>query len=331
MAGHSTHPALTFSLALLAACSTTPPPEDDPLRADPPLVEPDPATKKGNPELDRGVAYVKNGKFAEALPHLKAALEVEPKNALALATLGLVTEQTGGDRKEAERLYKEALAIDPQLPDAAQNLAAMYLEDPARPDDAIPLLTSALKVNVGDPTLLANLGYAHTLKKEYDAAEKAYASSLAKKDDTQTRLALGLMLVEAKKGEAAVPHLLKVAESVKDDAPMLFTLGRNLLFGKAWADCVKVLDRGLAIKQHPEALARRGMCKHELKLEKEASKDFEAATKLDPKYQAAFFYLGQSLLLQKNKPGAKVAFRKAYEIDKTSDIGKSAKAKLDSP
>ncbi|HTJ83087.1 MAG TPA: tetratricopeptide repeat protein, partial [Polyangiaceae bacterium] len=147
----------------LAACSSTPPPPERPLDADPALSDAGPDAKKGNPELDRGEAFVKSGKFAEALPHLKAAFEADPKNANAAFYLGLATEQTGGDKAEAERLYKQAIALDPKLSEAAQNLAAMYLGDPPRADDAIAVLEPALKNAPDDAALNANLGFAYGL------------------------------------------------------------------------------------------------------------------------------------------------------------------------
>lgn len=321
---------LPLAVALaLPACSSTPEPKEEPLLADPPLA-PDPAGAKGNPELDRGVAFVKNNKFAEAKPHLVAALEADPASAEANFYLGITTEQTGGDKAEAEKLYKKALELNPKLVEAAQNLAAMYLDEPARPDDAIPLLERALKEIPGEPKILQNLGYAYQLKKDYEKATKAYKEALAKDDNPQLRFALGTLLFEAKKPEEAVPHLVKAAESMMKDAAALATIARMLGPGKAFDDCVRLLDAAIALKPDvPEFFVRRGVCKHELKKEVDAGKDYEAAIKLDPKYQPAHYYRALSLLAQNNKPAAKAELRKCVDLGKDTPVGKQAKEKLD--
>jgi len=319
-------------LPVVVACSSTPKPVDDQLRADPPLTSAQPSAAKGNPDLDRGVAFLKNDKFADAVPHLKKALEAEPKSAEAAFYLGVAIEQTGGDKAEVEKLYKQALAFNPKLVDAAQNLAAMYLDEPPRPDDAIPVLQKALSHAPGDPKLLTNLGYAYSLKKDVEKAQNAYEQALAKEDTPQLRFALGTALFENKKAEAAVPHLLKAAAAMNDDAASLATIAAMLGPGKAFSDCVRLLDRALTLKPGvPELLVRRGVCQHELKKEREAAKDFEAAIKVDAKYQPAHYYLGLSLLAQKNKPGGRNALKKAVALGKDTPIGKRAQQELDKP
>ena len=328
--------AMWVVLPVAMGCSSTPEPVDDPLRADPPVTTADPASAKGNPALDRGIAFMKNEKFADAIPHLKEALEKDPQSAEAAFYLGAVTEQTGGDKARVEELYKQALAMNPKLVDAAGNLAAIYLDEPPRPDEAINVLQKALGHAPGDPKLLTNLGYAYSLKKEPEKARNAYEQALANEkamkpeEVAQLRLMLGTALFESKQAEAAVPHLLKAAAAMNDDAAALATIAAMLGPGKAFDDCVRLLDRALTLKPNvPELLVRRGVCQHELKKEKEAAKDYEAAIKADPKFQAAHYYLGLSLLEQKNKPGGRNALKKAVSLGKDTPIGKKAQEKLD--
>jgi Tfp pilus assembly protein PilF len=322
---------------MAVACSSTPQPVEDPLRADPPITTADPAAAKGNPALDRGIAFMQNEKFADAIPHLKEALDKDPKSAEAAFYLGVATEQTGGDKAKVEELYKQALAFNPKLVDAAGNLAAIYLAEPPRPDEAINVLQKALNHAAGDPNLLSNLGYAYSLKKDGgEKARNAYEQALANEkamkpaEAAQLRFALGTVLFENKQAEAAVPHLLKAAAAMNDDAAALATIAAMLGPGKAFDDCVRLLDRALTLKPNvAELLVRRGVCQHGLKKEKEATKDYEAAIKADPKYQQAHYYLGVSLLEQKNKPGGRNALKKAVALGKDTPVGKAAQDKLD--
>ena len=156
--------AMWALLPVMAACSSTPGPVDEPLRADPPITTADPAAAKGNVDLDRGVALIKAGKLAEAIPHLEKALAADAKSAEAAFSLAAATEQTGGDKAKVEQLYKQALAFDPKLIDAAGNLAALYLDEPSRPDEAIAVLQKALRyAKVTPPAHQPRLAY--SLKK----------------------------------------------------------------------------------------------------------------------------------------------------------------------
>jgi tetratricopeptide (TPR) repeat protein len=123
--------------------------------------------------------------------------------------------------------------------------------------------------------------------------------------------------------------LVKAAEGI-DDAPTLATIGRMLGPGKAFAECVKVLDKAIGLKKDAaEFYVRRGVCKHELDQEKDAGADFEAAIKIDPNFQAAHYYLAQSLFAQGNGIRAKQELKKAYDLGKDTPIGKQAKEMLD--
>jgi tetratricopeptide (TPR) repeat protein len=325
-----------FGVALLGGslcgvgCSTGTPPPTDELHADPPETTAQPASTAKNAELAKGEELVKSGKFAEAMPHLKAALDADPKSAPAAFYLALATEQTNGDKKEAERLYKQALTFDPKLADAALNLAAFYLAAPPRTDEAIAVLDKALAHTPGDPKLLTNLGYAYSLKKDHEKARKSLEAALQKEDTAELRLMLGTILFEMKKAPEAVPHLVKAAEAMNDDAAALATIARMLGPGKAFDDCVRLLDRAITLKaDEPELYVRRGVCKHEQDKEKEASQDFEKAIKVDAKFQPAHYYLALSQLALKNKPAARTSLKKAWELGKETPVGKLAKEKLD--
>lgn len=322
---------LAMALTLAGCASSSSSPADDALRADPPQSTATAAASTRDADLARGEELVQASKFAEAIPPLKAALDRDPKSAAAAFYLGAATEQSGGSKKDVERLYRQALTFDPKLVEAAQNLAAIYLDEPPRPDEAIAVLDKSLSHNPNHPQLLTNLGYAYSLKGDLPRAVKSYEAALPNDDNAQLRLALGTALFDLKKPEAAVPHLLKAAAQMNDDAASLATIARMLGPGKAYDDCVRLLDRAIGLKGDvAEMFVRRGTCKHELKKEAEAGKDYEAAIRIDAKYQPAHYYLGLSRLAQGNKPDAKLALRKAWELGKTTSVGKAAKAKHDS-
>jgi|HubBroStandDraft_6_1064221.scaffolds.fasta_scaffold275451_1 Flp pilus assembly protein TadD len=318
-----------LALAALAACGAEPQ-RDLVLTADPPLAPNGTSADDGavDTELARGTAYVKNEKYAEAKEHFEKAIAIKP-SALAWTYLGIADEKTG-DRAAGEEAYKNALRLDPGFAEAAQNLGALYLDDPPRPDDAIAVLKPAVAKSADNARLLQNLGYAYGLKGDVDAAGKAYEAALAKGEDPQIRFAYGTLLVENKQPDRAASELRKALDATKDDPAMLASVGRLLGSVKAYGDCVRAFDRAIKLKAgEAELYVRRGTCKHELSDEDGAQQDYEAAIKADPKFAPGHYYLGMSRLAQKKRQTAVSELEKASQLGGDGPMGKAARAKLD--
>jgi Flp pilus assembly protein TadD len=335
------HPAIGRfgSLALVAvmtafssfACSTVPP-KDPPLIADPPEGGAEVNNQAAaNTELDRGLAFLENGHYAEARDHLEKAFAIEPKNANAAANLGIAREKVG-DRDGAEAAYKAAIGLDPTLAEAAENLSAMYLDaDPPKADAAIAVLKAALEKSPANWKLLENLGYSYGILRDVDNATKAYDAAIAKGDNPLMRFAYGSMLFDNKQPDRAAVQLKKALDGSKDgkdDAPRLVTIGRMLGATKSFGDCVRAFDRAIKIAAtDPEWFVSRGVCRHELKDEAGAQEDYNAAIKLNASFAPAHYYLGLSLLLEKKRQSAYTELEKASKGD--SKVAKAAKAKMD--
>jgi tetratricopeptide (TPR) repeat protein len=323
--------ALALALALaLAACAGQEPAREPALTADPPVGPSGGSADDGavQTEIERGIAYVKNEKYAEAKEHFQKAISIKPTPA-GYTYLGIAAEKTG-DRAGAEAAYQGALKLDPGFAEAAQNLGALYLDDPPRPDEAIAVLKAAIAKSADNGRLYQNLGFAYGLKGDLDGAGKAYEASLAKGEDAQTRFAWGALLQEHKQPEKAAEQLKKALDATRDDAPLLVSIGRLLGSTKAYGDCVRAFDRAIKIKAtDPEWYVRRGTCRHELKDEDGAQKDYEAAVKADPKFAPAHYYLGLSFLVQKKRLNATLELEKAVKLGGEGGIGKAAKDKLE--
>jgi Flp pilus assembly protein TadD len=316
--------------AALTACSAAPLPPPV-LTADPPLAE-GPSAEDGaqQVELDRGAAFSQAGKHAEAKEHFKKAIALKP-TATAWGYLGEACEKSG-DRRGAEEAYQAALKIDPTFAGAAQNLGALYLDDPAGPrvDEAIAVLQPAADKAKDNAPILQNLGYAYGLKDDVEAATRAYEASLAKREDAQTRFDYGSLLFKKKQVERAAEQLRKAASAAKDDPALLVSIGRLLGATKAFDDCVRAFDKAITIKgTDPEWYVRRGTCKHELKNEDGARADYEQAIKIDPKFAAGHYYMGISALTQKKRQTAVAELEKAEKLGAGTPIAKAAHDKLE--
>lgn len=314
--------------ACVAACGGAQEPQRDPLLADPPEGS-DAAASKGasSTALDRGIAYIKNEKYEEAKQHLVQAIEHEPGSAEAHYYLGLANEKTN-DRAGAEASYKKALASDPKLEAAALNLAALYLDEPPRPDDAIAVLSKAIEQAPDRAALHQNLGYAYGLKGDVANASKHYEAALKAEDTAATRFAYGAMLFEAKVLDRAAAELKKALAATGDDLATIATIGRMLGPAKAYADCVAAFDRAIKLKPEAEFHVRRGTCRHELGDEPGARTDYQAAIKVDPRFAAAHYYLGLSFLAERKPQSAIAALTEAGKHGGDTEIGKRARAKV---
>jgi len=314
-------------VSLVGACSSTPPATTpDPVPSLQSSSEP--VAPASSPEVDRAIAAVQAERFADAIPILQTAIAKDPRNAQAQFYLAVSLEQTG-DKAKAEEHYKAALAADAGLAEASGNLAALYLDEPPRPREAVTVLRAALAKTPGQAKLLHNLGYALSLTGDVPGAVKAYEDAIAKDDSAASEFALGSLLFDQKRFDEAVPHLRKAAEGSPNDAATLATIARMMGHAKAFGDCVKLLDQAIGKKADvAELWVRRGLCKHELGDESGATSDFDGAIRVDAKFAAAHYYRGVSLLAQKKKADAKKALQQAAELGKGTPIGDQAKDKL---
>jgi tetratricopeptide (TPR) repeat protein len=327
--GHKVRTFLAFGVVLAVGCSPAPEPKDPILTADPPVGGAEGLSSgAANTEVQRAIAYIKNQKFDEAKKHLEAALAEKPDDTQANFYMG-VTAEGLGDKKGAEGYYKKALASDPSLTDAALNLTAMYLdEETPRADEAIGILTKAVAKVPDDPALNQQLGIAYGFKKDFANAAKAYDAALAKGENAQMRYEYGALMFTANDMPKAAEQLKKSIDGIKD-GPTLVKIGRMLGRAGDYASCVRAFDSAIKIKPEAELYVRRGMCKHELKDETAARADYEEASKVDPKFAGAYYYLGVSYLLDsKMRPAAITALEKAAKVGEGTDMGKLAKEKL---
>jgi Flp pilus assembly protein TadD len=312
----------------VAACAAGREPPRTVLTADPPVETPGERAEDGaaQSDVERGQAYSAAGDYVHAQAAFRRAVSVKP-TATAWTYLGITAEKLK-DKSGAEEAYKEALAIDPTFPEAAQNLGAIYLDDPPHPDAAIAVLKPAVAKN-GDPALVQNLGLAYSLKGDVANAAKTYELALKTTNDPRIRFAYGSLLFDNKQPEKAAEQMKQALLSAKDDAPLLVSIGRILGATKAYAECVRAFDRAIALKSSdPEWFVRRGTCRHELKDEEGAAADFEQGIKVAPKFAPAHYYLGLSLVAQKRRMNGIAELEKAAILGAGTPIGKAAKDKV---
>jgi len=276
------------------------------------------------PDVERAILSIKAGDFRSAKAGLEVALTKNPKNATAVYYLGVALENLG-DKSGAEQRYREALALSPDIVEAAVNLGAICI-DGKKYDEAIAVTQKGLARRPDDPALHANMAFALLGKGDKTGALAEFDRSVrVVGDNAGLRLAYGELLLETGNKAKAAGELHGALAAAGSDRAMLASIARLLGAAGAFADCVSGFDKAIAAGDDAELRVRRGVCRHELKDEPGAKSDFEAAIKLSPKFAPAHYYLGQSLLAAGNAAQAAKEFEAAAAAGQGTELGKRAK------
>jgi tetratricopeptide (TPR) repeat protein len=156
------------------------------------------------------VAERELGNDGAAYEYFKRCIAQEPADPqlLALAGAGLAAF----DDPEAEATLRAAALTGPDLAVTRLHYGA-YLSREGMFVEALEQLEAAVRLEPQDPVIVGELGIAHALKGDYEAAAAAMQEALGlAENDSYTRLLLGLVLAELSRGEEAAEMLLKAAE-----------------------------------------------------------------------------------------------------------------------
>jgi Flp pilus assembly protein TadD len=277
-------------------------------------------------EAARGIKALQIGDLATAKAALEAAVKKNPKDAESHFYLGTTLDK-GGDKAGAEREYKAALEIKPDLDEAAQNLAAMYI-DSAKFDDAIKLTKSALAKHPDDLMLRENLAIAYAGKGDEKAARKAFDEAMKINANDPTLLfTYGHWLAQWKDTEGAIAKL-RAARAASSDVGLLLGIAHEMRTIGAFGDCVPTLDKAIATKDAAELRVERGLCKIGAKDESGATADFQAAVTKDINAGPAHFYLGNALARQGKWDDAIREYEAYLKIDPNGPLAKQATERL---
>ncbi|MGH9436175.1 MAG: tetratricopeptide repeat protein, partial [Terriglobia bacterium] len=119
------------------------------------------------------------GDKAAAAATLAQTIQSNPRNIMPYFQLALLDDQTG-DWQKAQGLYQKVLQIQPDFPQAQNNLAYLMVEHDQNLDVALSLAQSALREMPNSPAAADTLGSAYFHRGEYRLAEGMFKQALAK-------------------------------------------------------------------------------------------------------------------------------------------------------
>jgi len=164
-------PVCTLAIALVASPTLTAQQEDS------------------SSSRSRAMTLEKQGQSTEAEQIWSAIAKADPRNAEALAHLGLL-EARQEHYDIAIDFYRSALAIDPNLPGLQMNLGLTLFKASQFPD-AIKAFSAEIKKHPDDPRLTILLGMAHYGMKDYLVAIP-YLQRAAERDPQNVTIRLTL-------------------------------------------------------------------------------------------------------------------------------------------
>lgn len=160
--------------------------------------------------------YASAGKNDQGLANADRALKVNSKNVTAHIIIGIVSERKG-DIARAQRAYEQALAVNPRLAPAANNLAYLYAWHGGDKEKALQLAQLAKEVAPQDPYISDTLGWILYSRGVYQRALSLLKESATKlPDNAEVQYHLGM-----------VQHKLGNREAAKEALARALKLGRS--------------------------------------------------------------------------------------------------------
>lgn len=273
------------------------------LDADPQLAE---------AEYDLGVLADRQGKTDLAIAHYQAAVKKKPSLWQAVEGLGVIA-QNRGDLANAQRLYAQVLAIDPDNAAARARLAEIYRQAGDQ-DKAMEYARAALEREPKSLTAYKVMMLSYLDRKQYSLA-KLVALRATKIDDGDPELYFTVGQILEHEGDLlkAKAQYKRSAEVNADYLPAQTALARLALKGEDYPAAEQHLRKvlqlgGKSAEVHLDlGVAYKGMAQID-----RAMQEYDAAEKLDPNLAAIYLNRGILLSHHKDAPERAVELFKKY-------------------
>lgn len=329
--------ALTLSLLAAVACGGpekpandgTPPPQTSATATPTATASGQPTSSGSAPsaETSRGIAALQNGDLATAKSAFEAAIAANARDADAHHYLAVTLEKQN-DKAGAEKEYKAALAIKPDLAESAANLGALYV-DAQKWDEALALLKPAAQKRPDSGALQANLALAYAGKGDQANAARAFDAAVkATPNDAMLLFTYGHTLATWNQTDAAIAKLRAARDAAGSQGDLLGSIGHELLVLRAPQDCVVAFDKAIAVKDGAQFRTERALCKLAVKDEAGATSDLEAAVQNDPKYGLAHYWLATRRMAAKRWADAAKELEAYLKIEPNGPKAKTAQEAL---
>ncbi len=228
--------------------------------------------------------YEAAGDLAQAEAAYRQALQLAPRQLVALNGLGVIARKTGRTDLSI-RSFRRSLSMVDALPVHQFNLADA-LADAGRFEEALA-------------------HYRHGLKLEPQHAAAHYQA--------------GRMLIHLNRRAEAIEHFQLAVELDSQSADMRIELGRALAMTQRLDEALRHLEQAVELQPNsPPALDSLGEAYLEDQQYDDAISCFQRAIAYEPTYGPAHLHLAQTLEFQGRDAAAAEAYRKLIELDESN-------------
>ncbi|MGB7168304.1 MAG: tetratricopeptide repeat protein [Acidobacteriaceae bacterium] len=225
---------------------------------------------------------------AQAVPGREARVRQEFTQEVAQGTQAL----QAGNNQEAEKAYRQALALDPHSVEVLNNLAISIARQGREPE-AIELYEKALSLRKNDPVTERNLGVAYFRAQRYSEALPLLKSFAQGTPTFQSLDLAGLDLFALDRYHEAATYLERASQADPKDLPTLDILGKAYWREKNYSGVTAVFERIMAVDPNsPEAHFMLGLADDIEYKEQDAVREFQAVLAADPNYPDVHQSLG---------------------------------------
>jgi tetratricopeptide (TPR) repeat protein len=313
-------PALV-AMAILTACGGTKTASTAPVASVGPAPQPVHA-----PEFTAGLAAFDQGDYAGARAKFEAASKSNPNDYEALWNLGQTCEKLG-DVPAAAAAYKAEIAVKPDADRAAAELASLFVGQ-GKTDEALAIATATLAKSPGSAVLHAAMGLALATRGEQDGAIKQFEQAIQiAPGDPMLHYTFAVWLNKWHVRGAA-PHLDAALPAIKNDFPMVVSIGHEYRMAGDFDSCVKTFDTAIKTRDGGEVRTERALCKLGLKDEAGALADLKSAVATEAGYPQAHFFLAGRLASTKHFREAATEYAAYVQLAPNGSLADQANERL---
>ncbi len=204
-----------------------------------------------------------------------------------------------GRLSEAENIYRQVLAFDPDCFDALHLLGVVAFQK-QQPAEAVGLIERAIALSPESAQAQSNLGLAYRALGELEKARACFERAVAL-DAGFIGARSNLAIVQQALGDpdAAIAEWRKIVHQQPDNAEALHNLAGLLQVQGEFESTIPLYDKALAISpQFAEAHFNRARALDRLRRRPEALAGYQKALSLKPDLAGANYCLGTSLYAQ---------------------------------
>ena len=246
------------------------------------------------------------------VPPTKAKTAANP---LAVIVQKALQHHQAGQFDEAESLYRQALSIRPNYPDALHLLGFLY-HYRNQNEQAVEWIEKAIVADPKQPLFFSNLGTVYSAMGQLDQAIACYQKSLAIKPDYYNALCnLGNALKDQGQVAEAIACHRKALAIEPNFYEGLNNLGITLQESGEREEAIVYYRKAIALQPNTAlAYSNLGFALHEDGKIKESIANYKKALELKPAYPEAYNNLGNVFLTQGNYEEALVCYKNALAI-----------------